>query len=184
MDLDGTTAVAFDNSGEELARYRKIHMFDIETPSGHVFKESDLFKPGAELKSYDVGDRKVGMSICYDIRFPELFRLMMDQDANVITAPSAFTSATGPDHWETLLRARAIENQSFVIATNQYGRHSDKLHSYGRSVIIDPWGVVLATAADGESIATAEIDFAQLADMRERLPALQNRRDLSKLNRS
>ena len=125
----------------------------------------------------DVLGRRIGMSVCYDLRFPELYRRLAAGGAEILVVPAAFTETTGRDHWEPLLRARAIENQAFVIAAGQYGTHDDGTVSYGRSMIIDPWGLVLAQAPDGEGIAVADLDFARLAEIRERLPALRHRRD-------
>jgi predicted amidohydrolase len=120
----------------------------------------------------------IGQAICYDLRFPELFRRLVDLGAELLVIPAAFTMATGRDHWEVLLRARAIENQVFVVAPNQWGQHGDDLHTYGRSMIIDPWGTVLATASDGEGLICAEIDLDQLGRVRSCLPSLQHRRNL------
>jgi predicted amidohydrolase len=118
----------------------------------------------------------LGQAICYDLRFPELFRRLVDQGAQIIAVPSAFTQATGRDHWEVLLRARAIENQVYVLAPNQYGRHTTTIQTYGRSMIIDPWGTVLATAPDGEGVITAELDPDRVEQVRLQIPALRNRR--------
>ena len=125
---------------------------------------------------------RLGQATCYDLRFPELFRRLVDAGADVFCVPSAFTLATGRDHWQPLLRARAIENQTYVIASNQYGRNGPGIVTYGRSAIIDPWGVPLAIAADGETVITAEIDLNHQAEIRERLPALRHRRNLDELN--
>lgn len=117
---------------------------------------------------------KIGMSVCYDLRFPELYRGLVAAGARIFTVPAAFTMTTGRDHWEVLLRARAIENQVFVVAANQVGRHGDGLESYGRSMIVDPWGVVLAQAADGEGVAVADLDFSRLRQVRANLPSLDH----------
>ena len=125
---------------------------------------------------------RLGQATCYDLRFPELFRRLVDAGADVFCIPSAFTLPTGRDHWQPLLRARAIENQTYVIASNQYGRNGPGIVTYGRSAIIDPWGVPLAVAADGETVITAEIDLDHQAEIRERLPALRHRRNMEELN--
>ncbi len=162
--------------GEVVALYRKLHMFDVEV-DGVVYRESAATAPGAEVVVGEALGHRIGMSVCYDLRFPELYRRLSREGADVLAVPSAFTVATGRDHWETLLRARAIENQAFVIAAGQYGAHDDGTASYGRSMVIDPWGTILAEAPDGEGVAVADLDFARLRDIRRRLPALRHRRD-------
>jgi predicted amidohydrolase len=171
------TSLHVGHDGEIKAAYRKLHMFDVEV-DGTVYAESAREQPGDEVVVTTIGDggRVLGMSICYDLRFPELYRSLSERGAELIAVPSAFTLATTRDHWETLLRARAIENQCFVIAANQIGEHPPGNRSGGRSMIIDPWGVVLATAPDTETTIVADLDFAQLASVRERLPALSHRR--------
>ena len=169
------TSVLIDPAGEDVATYRKIHMFDVEV-GGVSYRESKHEEPGEEIVTATVAGATVGLSVCYDLRFPELFRILAVRGARVLTVPSAFTLATGRDHWEVLLRARAIENQAFVIAPNQYGEAPPHFSSNGRSAIVDPWGVVLATAPDGECFAAAELDFAAQDRVRESLPSLANRR--------
>jgi predicted amidohydrolase len=178
--LDGAkasnTSVHIGPDGQLKASYRKLHMFDVEV-DGVVYAESEHERPGDEIVVSPLrGGTKLGMSICYDLRFPELYRALSARGAHVISVPSAFTLATTRDHWEVLLRARAIENQCFVIAPNQIGSHPPGNRSGGRSAIIDPWGVVLATAPDTEVAVVADLDFALLADVRRRLPALTHRR--------
>jgi predicted amidohydrolase len=175
------TSLLFGPDGVLLAQYRKLHLFDIDLPGCVTFRESQFVAMGNRLVVTDSVIGRLGQATCYDLRFPELFRLLVDLGAELLVIPSAFTMATGRDHWEVLLRARAIENQLFVVAPNQYGRHSENLHTYGRSMIIDPWGTVLATAPDGEGLITAEIDFDQLGQIRSRLPCLQHRRNLEQL---
>ena len=170
------TCVHVDPQGELRAVYRKVHMFDVEI-DGRSYRESDVEQAGEEIVlSETAGGVELGLSICYDLRFPELFRILAVRGARVIVLPSAFTLPTTRDHWETLLRARAIENQAFVIAANQVGRHPGGQHSGGRSMIVDPWGVVLAQAPDREGYALAELDLDYQREIRARLSALANRR--------
>jgi predicted amidohydrolase len=170
------TSVHVDPRGEIRAVYRKIHMFDVEV-AGRTYRESDVEEPGQEIVVSESADGvELGLSICYDVRFPELYRILAVRGARVIAVPAAFTLATTRDHWETLLRARAIENQAFVIAANQFGAHPGGYRSGGRSMIVDPWGIVLAQAPDGEGHITAELDLERQQEIRAQLPALANRR--------
>jgi predicted amidohydrolase len=170
------TSVHVDPRGEVKAVYRKVHMFDVEI-DGKTYRESDVEEPGGEIVvSQTAGGVEVGLSICYDLRFPELFRILAVRGARVIALPAAFTLPTTRDHWETLVKARAIENQAFVIAANQIGPHPGGMRSGGRSMIVDPWGVVLAQAPDGEGYIVAELDLARQLQIRAQLPALANRR--------
>jgi predicted amidohydrolase len=170
------TSVLLAPGGGVVAVYRKIHMFDVDV-DGRSYRESAVTAPGTETVAADVLGRRVGMSICYDLRFPELYRRLASAGAQLLVVPAAFTDVTGRAHWETLLRARAIENQAFVIAAGQVGRHADGTLSHGHSMIVDAWGTVLAEAPEGEGVAVATLDFAALADIRRRLPALAHRRD-------
>ncbi len=170
------TSVHVDPHGELRASYRKVHMFDVEV-AGHSYRESELEEPGEEIVLTRTEDGvELGMSICYDLRFPELYRILAVEGARVIAVPSAFTLATTRDHWAVLVRARAIENQAFVIAANQFGSHPAGQHSGGRSMIVDPWGVVLAQAADGEGHVIADLDLERQRQIRTSLPSLANRR--------
>jgi deaminated glutathione amidase len=170
------TSVHVGPHGEVMASYRKIHMFDVEV-GGRTYCESALEEPGEEIVlSHTADGVELGLSICYDLRFPELYRILAVRGARILTVPAAFTLATTRDHWETLVRARAIENQAFVIAANQVGEHPDSQHSGGRSMIVDPWGVVLAQAPDNESYILAELDLESQLAIRARLPSLANRR--------
>ncbi len=169
------TSVLIGPGGKDLAVYRKIHMFDVNA-GGVSYRESEHERPGTEPVVAPLGDISLGMTVCYDLRFPELFRILALRGARVIAVPSAFTLATGRDHWEVLLRARAIEDQVFVVAPNQVGEAPPHYSSFGRSLIVDPWGVVLATAPDGEGFAAAELDFAAQDRVRGSLPSLANRR--------
>jgi predicted amidohydrolase len=170
------TSVHVGPDGELKAVYRKLHLFDVEV-AGVVYRESDTEDPGEEIVTTALQDgTKLGMAICYDLRFPELFRILVRDGARIFALPSAFTLATTRDHWEVLIRARAIENQCFVIAANQIGEHAPGKSSGGRSLIVDPWGTVLATAPDDEGYALAELDFARQDAIRAKLPALSHRR--------
>jgi len=169
------TSVLIGADGEDLAVYRKIHMFDVEA-GGVAYRESEHEEPGTEIVTAPLGDLIVGLSVCYDLRFPELYRILAVRGARLLTVPSAFTLATGRDHWEVLLRARAIENQAFVIAPNQVGEAPPHFSSYGRSAIVDPWGVTLATAPDEECFAAADLDLDEQERIRQSLPSLANRR--------
>jgi deaminated glutathione amidase len=169
------TSVLIGPEGEDLAVYRKIHMFDVDV-GGVAYRESAHEEAGTEVVTAPAGDTVLGLSVCYDLRFPELYRILALRGARVIGIPSAFTLATGRDHWEVLLRARAIENQAFVLAPNQVGEAPPHFSSFGRSAIVDPWGVVLATAPDEECFVAAELDFAVQDRVRESLPSLANRR--------
>ena len=170
------TMLTFGPDGSELGRYRKIHLFDVDV-DGRSYRESDRQEPGAELGSVRVGGWSVGLSICYDLRFPELYRALSAAGAHVLLVPAAFTATTGEAHWETLVRARAIENQAFVLAPNQWGDHGAGVTTYGHSLIVDPWGRVLARAGGGEdAIVAAELDFDVLEQVRAALPSLAHRR--------
>ena len=170
------TSVHVDPRGELRASYRKLHMFDVEV-GGRAYRESALEEPGEEIVTSETADGvQLGLSICYDLRFPELYRILAVRGARVIAVPAAFTLATTRDHWETLLRARAIENQAFVVAANQVGAHPGGHRSGGRSMIVDPWGVVLAQAPDSEGHVLAELDLERQLQIRSELPSLANRR--------
>ena len=170
------TSVHVGPDGELRATYRKIHMFDVEV-GGRVYKESEHEAPGEEIVlSETANGLGLGLTICYDVRFPELYRILAVRGAEIVTVPAAFTFATTRDHWEVLLRARAIEGQAFVVAANQIGEHAPGIRSGGRSMIVDPWGVVLATAPDSETFVVAELDLERQAEIRRTLPSLANRR--------
>jgi predicted amidohydrolase len=169
------TSVLIGPDGEDLAIYRKIHMFDVEA-GGVVYRESEYERAGEEIVSAPVDGLELGLTVCYDLRFPELHRILAVRGAHLIAVPSAFTAATGRDHWEVLLRARAIENQVFVIAPDQVGEAPPHYSSYGHSAIVDPWGAVLAIAPDEECFVAADLDLAAQERTREQLPSLANRR--------
>ena len=164
-----------DPRGEIVATYRKIHLFDVDVP-GAIHRESATITAGNEVVVADAGPLCIGMATCYDLRFPELFREHLARGANTVVLPSAFTAATGKDHWEPLLRARAIENQVFVIAPDQRGSSTDKLHWHGRSMILDPWGVALATAPDRDCWIAADLDLDAQHRIRTTLPSDDHRR--------
>jgi predicted amidohydrolase len=175
--LSNTCAV-FDPEGETAAVYRKIHMFDVEV-GGHVYRESETEEPGDRPETCEVEGWKVGLTICYDLRFPELYRILALEGCEVATVPAAFTLYTGKDHWELLLRARAVENQCYIVAANQWGSFAEGKAAYGRSSIVDPWGVVLAQAPDEDTVISAELDRGRLEEIRRRLPSLANRQPSS-----
>ena len=169
------TSCLIDPTGTIVATYRKIHLFDVDVP-GAVHRESAVITAGNEVVVADAGPLRIGIATCYDLRFPELFRALLDRGANTVVLPSAFTAATGKDHWETLIRARAIENQVFVIAPNQWGSSTEKLHWHGRSMMVDPWGVVLAQAPDRECWIAADLDLDAQRGVRSTLPSGDHRR--------
>ena len=169
------TCPVFDTDGALLAVYRKIHMFDVEV-GGQLYRESETEEPGDEIVACEAEGWRLGLTTCYDLRFPELYRILALGGAELITAPAAFTLFTGKDHWELLVRARAVENQLYVAAANQWGTHQPGRASYGRSLIVDPWGVVLAVAPDEDAVISAELDRTRLRRVREILPSLANRR--------
>lgn len=174
------TTVVFDPAGAEIARYRKIHLFDVVTPDGMVYGESEVVDAGDKIVTFKMGDITAGCAICYDVRFPELFRALRDQGAELIFLPAAFTLQTGKDHWEPLIRARAIETQCWFIASATWGPHKDASggtrHTYGNSLVCDPWGHVVARASDGVGAISARIDPALVARVREQIPVATSRR--------
>jgi predicted amidohydrolase len=170
------TSLHVGPDGEVKAVYRKVHMFDVEV-EGTVYRESDHEAPGEDVVlSATAEGVELGLTVCYDVRFPELYRILAVRGARIVTIPAAFTVPTTRDHWEVLVRARAIEDQCFVIAANQVGEHAQGLRSGGRSMIVDAWGLVLAQAADSETVITADLDLDAQAAIRTRLPSLANRR--------
>lgn len=168
------TCVVFGPDGDVAAVYRKIHLFDVEV-GGHVYRESEAEEPGEDPVVAEGDDWPIGLSVCYDLRFPELYRILALEGARLVTVPANFTLFTGKDHWHPLLRARAIENQLYVAAAAQVGETVPGRPSYGRSLIVDPWGIVLAQAPDGEAVITAELDVARLEEVRAQLPSLASR---------
>ncbi len=172
------TSLLFGPTGDLLAFYRKLHLFDIDIPGGPSFRESGHIAPGTDVVAVHTPLGCIGLSICYDLRFPELYRKLVDAGAELLAVPSAFTLHTGRDHWHPLLRARAIECQAWVLAPAQEGRHDDAglRHSYGHTLIADPWGTVVAECGDGEGICFAEIDLDRVRRVRAGLPVANHRR--------
>ncbi len=170
------TCVYLDAGGRVLARYRKIHLFDVRIPDGASYAESATTAAGAEPVIVETPWGGLGLSVCYDLRFPELYRELARRGARMLAVPAAFTLHTGRDHWHVLLRARAIENLCYVLAPAQHGRHSEKRTTYGHALICDPWGHVLAEVGDHEGVAVAELDLDYQARLRAELPALDHRR--------
>jgi deaminated glutathione amidase len=174
-DRPYNTAVMLSPAGQLVASYRKVHLFDVTTPDGIEYHESRTTSPGSELSVANVGGAEVGLSICYDVRFPELYRGLVDRGAEVILLPAAFTLATGKDHWHVLLRARAIESLSWVVAAAQWGSHPGGRLTYGHSLIVDPWGTIVAECLDQVGLVVADLDLGYLDEVRERLPCLRHR---------
>ena len=170
------TSVLVDPRGEIAARYRKVHLFDVSLPDGTEACESAATTPGSEAVTADVLGARLGLSICYDLRFPELYRRLVGQGARIVAVPAAFTLATGKDHWRPLLRARAIENQVYVLAPAQHGKHPRGRQTWGKSLVIDPWGGVIAQCSEGEGFAVARLDFDYQDRVRASLPALSHRK--------
>lgn len=173
--LPFNTSVLVGAEGELVASYRKLHMFDVDV-GGVAYRESEGERAGDEIVTAPADELELGLTVCYDLRFPELFRILALRGATAFTVPAAFTAVTGRDHWEVLLRARAIENSCFVLASGQVGRAAPHYESWGHSAIVGPWGDVLAEVSEGEGHAVAQLDLAELERVRESLPALANRR--------
>jgi len=170
------TSVLIGPDGRAIAAYRKIHLFDIDLPGMEHLKESRSVAPGEEIVVADTPAGRLGLTICYDVRFPELYRELSRRGATVLCVPAAFTERTGKAHWEVLLRARAIENLAYVLAPAQVGHHGGGRASHGQALIVDPWGLVVAQVPDGEGVALAELDFDRLERLRRELPALRHAR--------
>lgn len=171
------TCVAISPDGNILDTYSKTHLFDIDVPGSVTYMESQNVAPGKKITNVQIKGIKCGMAVCYDLRFPELFRVMALNGAQIFAMPCAFTDATGRFHWDSLLKARAIENQTFLVAANQIGRHPNNIVSHGNSMILDPWGRVLAHAADKDNIIIAQLDFKTLKKIREEMPLFRQRRE-------
>jgi deaminated glutathione amidase len=174
--MTANTSVVIADDGSIVAAYRKIHLFDVNIPDGARYAESEVVVPGDKVVVAPTALGRIGLSVCYDLRFPELYRKLASLGAEVITIPSAFTLFTGKDHWEVLVRARAVENLAYVIAPAQVGRHSANRQTFGNAMIVDPWGVVLARCPDGEGVCVAPFNRARLERVRQELPALKHRK--------
>jgi predicted amidohydrolase len=170
------TSLLFDPAGECLASYRKIHLFDVDLANGVSLRESDTRAHGEAVAVAKTDLGSMGLTVCYDLRFPELYRALARRGADIIFVPSAFTAYTGEAHWETLLRARAIENEVYLIAPDQFGKSAKSFETHGHSMIVDPWGRVIAELPNGPGVITAEVDLDYLANVRAELPALNHRR--------
>ncbi len=173
------TSLVFDRSGELSATYRKIHLFDADPPGGQPSRESFVYSPGEQVVTAETEFGRIGLSICYDVRFPELYRMLAVAGAHILFVPSSFRRETGQDHWDVLLRARAIEDQAFVVAAGQWGTWGPpgrERRSFGNSLIADPWGRVVARAPDGVGVTFADLDLDEVRRVREILPALRHRR--------
>jgi predicted amidohydrolase len=170
------TCVHLGPDGEIVSTYRKIHLFDVDLPDGTRLSESDRTLPGGEVVVSPTPFGPLGLTICYDVRFPALYQQLVDKGAVALTVPSAFTMSTGKDHWHVLLRARAIECQAYVLAPAQWGHHHGSRTSYGHALIVDPWGCVIAECGEGDGVAIAELEMSAVTDARERLPSLRHRR--------
>jgi predicted amidohydrolase len=175
-DRPFNTCVVVDPSGAVVGSYRKIHLFDVDLADGTTLRESASTTPGTEPMLVRVDDFGVGLSICYDLRFPELYRALIGLGAEVMLAPSAFTLHTGKDHWHVLLRARAIESQCYVVAAAQWGKHPLGRTTYGHALVADPWGTVIAECSDGRGVAIGTIDAGRIASVRASLPSLEHRK--------
>jgi predicted amidohydrolase len=178
-DRAANRAFLIDPNGEIIARYDKIHMFDVNLANGESYRESNSYQPGDTAALADLPWGRIGLTICYDMRFPSLYRALAESGASFLTMPSAFTKPTGEAHWHVLLRSRAIENGAFVFAAAQGGVHESKRVTYGHSLIIDPWGEILAEGGIDPGVITAEIDPAKVADARGKIPSLQHGRRFS-----
>lgn len=170
------TCLVYNNEGMVVKRYDKIHLFDVSVSKNETYQESDTTQPGSELAVIDSPVGKLGLSVCYDIRFPELFRCLFKRGAEILMIPSAFTAKTGEAHWELLARARAVENFSYVIGACQGGTHTNNRKTYGHSIIVDPWGKIIASLASGTGVITAEIDLEHLHKIRQSIPITAHQR--------
>ena len=169
-------SILIDSNGNIIGNYNKIHLFDVTLSSGEIYNESDLYKNGDKAVVVDLPWGKIGMTICYDLRFPELYRKLIKDGAEILCIPAAFTLHTGKDHWQPLLQSRAIENQAYVAAPAQFGKHSEKRSSWGKSMLIDPWGNILGLAKEAEGFALATFEKSYLQNVRQGLPTLTHRR--------
>jgi nitrilase len=180
MELRGVerfnTSVVFDRAGDEVARYSKIHLFDVELPDGTLYYESEAISPGRDIVTFECEGLTFGLAICYDLRFPELFRALADRGVQVFLVPAAFTVPTGISHWEALVRTRAIENGCYVVACGQWGPSAVGRPCYGHSMVVEPWGVIVSQCREGVGHITADLDVDYLRSVRRRMPVLEHRR--------
>ncbi len=180
-----TTSIVYSPEGQRVTSYNKVHLFDVDVADSQgSYRESDTYDPGIEtvttVLTVAEGNTTLGLSVCYDLRFPELYRLLALKGASIVSVPAAFTKKTGDAHWQLLLRARAVENQCFMVGANQGGQHGPKRRTSGGSCIVSPWGDVLAEVDYGEGVAVAELDLSQCADLQAKMPVFQHRRFLLK----
>lgn len=173
-------AFLINPKGHITARYDKIHLFDVKLGSGEAYLESKAYRPGAKAVVTSIGDHNIGLTICYDLRFASLYAALAEAGADIITVPAAFTAQTGRAHWNSLLRARAIETASFIVAATQCGQHADGRNTFGHSMVVDPWGEILLDMKQELGLAICEIDFAKVSEVRDRIPVLNNRRPFEK----
>jgi nitrilase len=168
------TSIVFDNKGLSVARYDKIHLFDVRVSANEAHQESSTVERGDQLVVVDTPVGKIGLTVCYDLRFPELFQKLLFKGAELFTVPSAFTAVTGQAHWELLLRARAVENLSFVLAANQWGHHENGRHTFGHSMVVEPWGSIIAQKKTETGLLTADIDLQRLHQLRQQFPCVEH----------
>jgi predicted amidohydrolase len=176
--LCANRAFLIDSSGNIRAFYDKIHLFDVDLPTGESWRESAAYRPGARAVVADTPAGRLGLAICYDLRFPALFSALAEAGAEILSIPAAFTVPTGRAHWHVLMRARAIEAGVFVVAAAQWGRHEDGRETFGHSLVVDPWGEVLLDMGEGKGLAFADLDLSRIAEVRSRLPAIRHRRPI------
>jgi predicted amidohydrolase len=177
--LYANRSILIDDTGMVRAHYDKIHLFDVDLPTGESWRESSAYRPGTQVVAVHTPIGLMGLSICYDLRFPDLFSTLAKASVDVITVPAAFTVSTGRAHWHAMLRARAIEAQAFVIAAAQSGTHSDGRKTFGHSLVVDPWGEVLLDMGEGEELGFATLDLAKISEVRAQIPVHANRRDIT-----
>ncbi|HEY2409281.1 MAG TPA: carbon-nitrogen hydrolase family protein [Polyangiaceae bacterium] len=178
------TAAVFAPSGELIASYRKLHLFDVDLADGSSLRESAATSAGSEVTTFDVSGFRFGLSICYDLRFPELYRALVERGAHALLVPAAFTLHTGKDHWHPLLRARAIESQCWLVAAAQWGKHPGERRTYGHSLVVDPWGTIVAEASDRPGFILADLDRAYLESVRRAVPCLTHRKQIREPDRN
>ncbi len=172
-------SIVIDENGEIISLYDKIHMFDVTLKNNETYKESDVYTPGRKLKKFKINEITIGHSICYDLRFPKLYRALAKNGCKIIVIPSAFTYTTGKAHWHTLVRSRAIENGVYIVAPNQWGTNNEKRSTYGHSMVVNPWGDIIAEAEDEETILNCNIDMSKVEECQRSIPVLEHDIDLN-----